>query len=162
MVIRQANETDISILMDILRKSFAGVAERFNLTIENCPKNMAFCTEQRIKDEFAGGLKYFILQECGQPCGCVAFENAKPGVCYLERLAVLPEYRRRGFGKALVNHIFDMAREMKMLRVEIAMIAKDNELKDWYRKFGFVHKNTRKFDHLPFLVEFMYLELNEV
>jgi len=42
------------------------------------------------------------------------------------------------------------------------MIAKDNELKDWYKKFGFVHKNTRKFDHLPFLVEFMYLELNQI
>jgi N-acetylglutamate synthase-like GNAT family acetyltransferase len=161
VVIKQANETDISILMDILRKSFAGVAERFNLTIENCPKNPAFCTEQRIKDDFDRGLKYFILEGSGQPCGCVAFENAKPGVCYLERLAVLPEYRRKGFGKALVNHIFDMAKEMKMPRVEIAMIAKDNELREWYRKFGFVHKNTRKFDHLPFLVEFMYVELNE-
>ena len=51
---------------------------------------------------------------------------------------------------------------MKMPRVEIAMIAKDNELKAWYKQFGFVHKNTRQFDHLPFVVEFMYVELDEV
>ena len=36
MVIKEASRTDISILLDILRKSFAGVAVRFNLTVENC------------------------------------------------------------------------------------------------------------------------------
>ncbi len=162
VVIAQANETDISVLLDILRKSFAGVAERFDLTLENCPKNLAFCTEQRIKDDFARGLKYYILEESGQSCGCVALEKAHSGVCYLERLAVLPEYRRKSFGKALVDHIFDMAIEMEIQRVEIGIISDDIELKDWYRNFGFVHKSTRRFDHLPFTVTFMFVELNEV
>jgi N-acetylglutamate synthase-like GNAT family acetyltransferase len=161
MVIRQANGTDISILLDILRKSFVGVAKRFNLTLDNCPKNLAFCTEQRIKDDFARGLKYYILQESGRSCGCVALEKANSAVCYLQRLAVLPEYRRKGFGKALVNHIFDMAMQMKIQRVEIGIISEDIELKNWYTKFGFVRKSTRKFDHLPFIVEFMFVELNE-
>jgi N-acetylglutamate synthase-like GNAT family acetyltransferase len=131
MVIRRANETDISILLDILRKSFAGVAERFNLTLENCPKNLAFCTEQRIKDDFARGLRYYILEESERSCGCVALEKANSAVCYLERLAVLPEHRRKGFGKVLVNHIFDTAMEMQMQRVEIGIISEDIELKDW-------------------------------
>ena len=161
MVIRQASEKDISILLDILRKSFVGVAQRFNLTLENCPKNLAFCTEQRIKDDFARGLKYYILQESRQSCGCIALEKANSAVCYLERLAVLPECRRKGFGKALVNHIFDMAMEMQMQRIEIGIISEDIELKDWYGKFGFVHKSTRKFDHLPFIVAFMFVDLNE-
>jgi N-acetylglutamate synthase-like GNAT family acetyltransferase len=159
MVIRQANERDISILLDILRKSFAGVAERFNLTLENCPKNLAFCTEQRIKDDFARGLKYCILEESGQPCGCVALEKANSDVCYIERLAVLPEHRGKGLGKTLVNHIFDMAIEMEMQRVEIGIISEDTELRDWYKKFGFVQKNTKRFDHLPFIVAFMFVEL---
>jgi ribosomal protein S18 acetylase RimI-like enzyme len=159
MVIEEASKADMSILLDILRKSFAGVADRFNLTIENCPKNLAFCTEQRIKDDFARGLKYYILEESGQPCGCVALEKANSAVCYLERLAVLPEYRRKGFGKALVDHIFDMAIEMGMQRIEIGIISEDTELKDWYGKFGFIQKNTKKFDHLPFIVAFMFAEL---
>lgn len=159
MVIKNASKADISILLDILRKSFAGVAERFNLTVENCPKNLAFCTEQRIKDDFARGLKYYILEESGQSCGCVALEKANSEVCYLERLAVLPEYRRKGFGKTLVNHIFDMAIEMETQGVEIGIISEDTELIDWYKKFGFIQKNTKKFNHLPFIVAFMFVEL---
>ena len=162
MVIKEASKADISILLDILRKSFAGVAERFNLTVENCPKNLAFCTEQRIKNDLVRGLKYYILEESGQSCGCVALEKANSVACYLERLAVLPEYRRKGFGKTLVNHIFDMAIEMEMQRVEIGIISEDTELKDWYKKLGFIQKNTKKFDHLPFIVAFMFVKLNEV
>ena len=41
MGIREASDADISILLAILRKSFAGVAKRFHLTVENCPKNLA-------------------------------------------------------------------------------------------------------------------------
>ena len=159
MVIRKASKTDIPVLLGILRKSFAGVAKRFNLTVENCPKNLAFCTEQRIKDDFARGLKYYILEDDGQSCGCVALEKAGSDVCYLERLAVLPEHRRKGFGKTLVNHIFDEAKKIGIQRVEIGIISRDTELKNWYRKFGFVEKETKKFDHLPFLVAFMFSEL---
>jgi len=59
MVIRQASKADTSILLDILRESFAGVAERFDLSVDNCPKSLAFCTEQRTKDDFSRGLKYW-------------------------------------------------------------------------------------------------------
>jgi hypothetical protein len=45
--------------------------------------------------------------------------------------------------------------------VEIGIISEDIELKDWYGKFGFVQKSTRKFDHLPFIVAFMFVELNK-
>ncbi len=159
MVIKEASKADISILLDILRKSFAGVAERFNLTVENCPKNLAFCTEQRIDDDFARGLQYYMLENEGQMGGCVALEKASDEVLYLERLAVLPEHRRKGFGTALVNHFFDRANEIGARRVEIGIISKDMELKNWYKRFGFISKGTRKFDHLPFVVEFMYKEL---
>ncbi len=162
MITKEASKADIFILLDILHKSFAGVAERFNLTVDNCPKNLAFCTDQRIEDDFARGTEFYLLEDEGQTCGCVALEKATSEVCYLERLAVLPEYRRKGFGKALVNHIFDRAIEVQMRRVEIGIISEDAELKDWYSKFGFVQKNTKKFDHLPFIVAFMFVELNEV
>ena len=80
-------------------------------------------------------------------------------MCYLQRLAVLPKYRRKGLGKALVNHIFDKAIEMGMQRIEIGIISEDTKLKNWYRKFGFIQKGTKKLDHLPFIVAFMSVEL---
>ena len=113
MVIKEASKADISILLDILLKSFAGVAERFNLTVENCPKNLAFCTKQRIEDDFARGLQYYMLEDDGQTCGCVALEKASDEVFYLERLAVLPEHRRRGVAQALINAAVEGMRHYK-------------------------------------------------
>jgi N-acetylglutamate synthase-like GNAT family acetyltransferase len=159
MIIRQANEADIGVLVTLIRNSFRDVAEKFNLTVENCPKSPAFYTEERLEEDFKKGLIYFILEQDGQAYGCVAFEKAGPDFCYLGRLAVLPEHRRNGYGKALINHIFEQARKIGVQRVEIGMIAKDRKLKNWYKKLGFTNKGTKKLDHLPFIVAFMYKEL---
>ena len=159
MIIRQANEADIDTLVTLLRSSFSDVAESFELTIENCPKNPAFCTKERITGDFDRGLIYYILENEGQPCGCVAIEKANPDVCYLERLAVLPRHRRKGYGKALVNHIFKLAVKKGAKKLEIGIIAEDKKLTNWYSKFGFVLKGTKKFDHLPFIVAFMSAEI---
>ena len=160
MIIRDANKADIDTLVTLLRNSFRDVAERFELTIENCPKNLAFCTKERVKNDFDRGLRYYILEKDDQPCGCVAIEKAGPDVCYLERVAVLPEHRRKGYGKALVNHIFDQAGKNGAQKVEIGIISEDTKLKNWYMKFGFVRKATKEFDHLPFIVAFMAAEID--
>jgi N-acetylglutamate synthase-like GNAT family acetyltransferase len=161
MIIRDANEADIDTLVTLLRNSFSDVAQRFGLTIENCPKNLAFCTKQRIKNDLNTGLRYYILEKDGQPYGCVAIEKASPDVCYLQRLAVLPQYRRKGYGKLLVNHIFEQAGKIGAQKVEIGVISEDTKLKNWYKQFGFVQKGTKKFDHLPFIVAFMSAEIDE-
>jgi len=159
MVIREAKRADIDVLVNLLRNSFRGVAERFGITEENNPMSLAFCTNERIVSDLEKNLTYYILQEDDQPCGCVALERARPDVCYLMRLAVLPEYRGKGYGKMLVHYIFDLSRASGASRVEIAMISKDRKLKKWYKKLGFIQKGTKKYDHLPFIVAFMYREL---
>ncbi|KPK44629.1 MAG: hypothetical protein AMJ65_02555, partial [Phycisphaerae bacterium SG8_4] len=138
MTIREANEADVGILVSLLRESFRDVAERFELTIENCPKNLAFCTDQRIAGDIERGLSYYILAQNGGPCGCVALEKAGPEVCYLERLAVLPEDRGKGYGKMLVEHVFDKAAENGSQHLEIGIVAEDRKLRNWYERFGFV------------------------
>jgi len=160
MVIRKANKADKGILVTLLRDSFRDVAEKFNFTVENCPKFVGFNAKERVDSDFEKGLRYFILEENGRACGCVALEKAGPDLCYLGRLAVLPKNRRNSYGKTLINHVFDQARKIGAQRVEIGMIAKDRKLKNWYKKFGFVQKGTKKFGHLPFTVAFMYRELN--
>jgi N-acetylglutamate synthase-like GNAT family acetyltransferase len=161
MIVRDANEADVSILATLLRESFRDVAERFELTVEICPKNLAFCTDQRIKGDIERGLSYYILQPEDRPCGCVALEKASPEVCYLGRLAVLPEHRRKGYGKMLVEHIFDKAAQNGSQHVEIGIIAEDTKLRNWYGRFGFVLKSTKTFDHLPFVVAFMSVEIGD-
>ena len=131
----------------------------FALTPTNCGKNPAFCTGQRVIDERAKGAVFYVLEDGGHVCGCVAMERPKPEVVYLERLGVLPEHRSKGFGRALVNHVFAEAGAAGAARVEIAVISEDASLKKWYERFGFVQTSTRKFDHLPFVVAFMAREI---
>jgi len=159
MMIRPANADDIPTTVSVIRRACATVAERFGLTPENCPKNPAFYTEDRLRDDLARGVRYYFLEENAKVRGCVALEQAEPDVCYLERLAVLPEHRARGLGTALVHHALDQARAFGVSRVEIGIISEDVALKTWYRKFGFVQTSTRTFEHLPFVVAFMAVEL---
>ena len=105
------------------------------------------------------GARYFVLDAEGISCGCVALEPASPEVCYLERLAVLPPQRRRGYGKALVDRVLHEAKELGAQHVDIGIIAEHTELREWYRKIGFVEQTTATFPHLPFQVLFMSLAL---
>jgi N-acetylglutamate synthase-like GNAT family acetyltransferase len=160
MIIRDVNKTDKDTLIFLIRESFRDVADKFSLTAESCPKFPAFNAKERVEGDFEKGLKYYILEESGRACGCIALEKAGPNLCYLGRLAVLPECRNKGFGQALVKHLFERAEKVGFKRVEIGIISKHRKLKSWYRKFGFIQKGTKKFEHLPFSVAFMYKELN--
>ena len=159
MTIRPAQADEGPVIVEVLRRSFATVAERFGLTMENCPKNVAFYTEQRFAEDLDRGMQYFLLEDAGRVCGCVALERARPEMAYLGRLAVLPEHRCQGMGRTLVQHIFAEARQTGIKRVEIGIIEEDTQLKDWYRRLGFAPTGTKTFDHLPFVVGFLAIEL---
>ncbi|MBN1362541.1 MAG: GNAT family N-acetyltransferase [Sedimentisphaerales bacterium] len=159
MTIRPAGIEDLDTVVSLLQQACATVAQRFGLTMENCPKSPAFYTHDRARDDLARGVRYFLLEENGTACACVALEQAKPDLVYLERLAVLPEQRRRGYGQALVRHALAQANTLGVRRVEIGIISEDAELQDWYGRFGFVQTGTKRFDHLPFGVAFMAKQL---
>jgi ribosomal protein S18 acetylase RimI-like enzyme len=158
--VRTCTSEDIGVLAETIRDSFRDVAERFGLTEENCPRHASNCTPDWIEKDMDRGITYFVMESEGRVAGSVALEQAKPGVYYLERLAVIPGQRRRGIGKALVAHVLSEARGFGCSRVGIGVIADQTELKDWYRKIGFEETDNREFAHLPFLVTFMYYRLS--
>jgi N-acetylglutamate synthase-like GNAT family acetyltransferase len=158
--IREATRDDVPLLTTLVRTSFRDVAERFHLTPDNCPKHPSNCTPEWFETALEKGVRYYILEENKTSCGCVALEQVKPDICYLERLAVLPQFRRKGFGEALVKHIITEARKLGIRRVEIGIIAEQTELKEWYEKLGFVFTKEAQFEHLPFRVAFMAKAIN--
>ena len=147
---------DSDAISDIIRIASLDVAEKFGLTPENAPTHPSNCIPEWIVSSLEKGVQYFILNLGSKPCGCIALEKASPDVCYLERLAVLPEYQKMGFGEALVRYSIDEAKKLGVKRVEIGIIAKHIHLRDWYLKLGFIEKETVQFEHLPFDVTFMY------
>ena len=159
--IRTCTQEDIGILVKVIRSSFKDVAERFGLTQENAPRHPSNCTEDWIQKDMERGVRYFVIENENSIVGCVALEQPNAEVCYLERLAVLPNQRRRGFAKALVNHVLSEARLLGAHRVSIGTIAEQTELKNWYKRIGFVEGESKEFPHLPFRVTFMSYELGK-
>jgi len=159
ILIKEVGQEFSSILADIIRQSFKDVAFRFSLNQENCPTHPSNCTVDWIRDDLRKGKRYFILFKGEHPCGCIGFVKGDREVCYLERLSVLPEYRREGLGRRLVDYFEEVAKKGKYKRIEIGVIKNHNELVDWYKRIGFKESESREFDHLPFEVLFMYKEI---
>lgn len=156
-IIHKATNADIDFLVELIRESFHGVAQRFALTPQNCPKHPSNCNPDWIAADQARGVVYFILSQDDQPFGCVGLEAPSPDLRYMERLAVLPKCRKRGFGRALVGCAVSEARSSGANRIRIGIIADHIELKAWYIKLGFAEQETKSFPHLPFNVTFMEL-----
>jgi GNAT superfamily N-acetyltransferase len=157
--VRRAVPDDVDVLTDIIRRAFRDVAGRFALTSENCPAHPSNCEREWIESDLSRGVSYFLLSAHGPPCGCVAVEVASPETCYLERLAVLPDRRNAGFGRRLVERALLDAEEAGAATVGVGIIAKHFELRDWYRRLGFVEVDEQSFDHLPFDVIFLSFDL---
>lgn len=153
--IAHSSEEDRDRLCRLIRNSFAEVAARFGLTPANCPKHPSNYTREWVAADLRRGVRYFILTAGAVDAGCVGVEPASSETCYLERLAVLPAYRGRGYGTLLVRRAIGQAREWNATGVEIGVIAADAGLKAFYASLGFVERKTQTFDHLPFDVAFM-------
>ena len=155
----KAGLADVPALAYLICDAYRDVAQRFNLTPENCPKHPSNCTPKWIRKDFARGVSFFILEHDREPVGCAALEKPTTDLGYLERLAVLPDYRCRGFGRMLVDYIFERAKDAGLKQISIGIIAEQTDLLWWYRKIGFVEGDTKEFEHLPFLVTFMRYQL---
>ena len=160
MQIRTATDNDGRLLVDIIRRAFLTVARRFCLTAENCPTHPSQYTLERMRDDWAKQVYYYIAEVNGQGLGCVALERPNQDTWYLERLAVLPVARRQGVGKALVRHALNVAAVDGAKALNIGIIAQDPDLQKWYETFGFRLVETRSFGHLPFEVAFMKCEMS--
>jgi len=143
--IRVCTQKDIGVLVETTRKSFQDVALRFDLTQENAPRHPSNCTEDWIEKDMERGVTYFVMENENIVVGCIALELANSEVCYLERLAVLPNQRRRCFGKALVTQVLSKAKSLVAHRVNIGIITKHTELKNWYREMVLLRQEARNF-----------------
>ncbi len=153
-----SSDEELASSVQVIRQSFRTVADELGLTEGNCPTHPSFMTFERLKAETVKGLRCFGLFAGGAQAGFAAALAASADLFYLERLAVLPEYRHRGYGKILVDHVFSFARERGGKRISIAVIHESEILKRWYFDYGFRETGTKIFPHLPFSVCFMEKE----
>jgi GNAT superfamily N-acetyltransferase len=84
----------------------------------------------------------FVLRDGAQIVGManalITVSTVEGGrVLLLEDVIVRSEYRGRGFGRQLVNHVLDWAREQKMTRVTLLADCDNRAALNFYGKLGF-------------------------
>ena len=153
--ITQLAPDDIPAAAEVIRQAFATVAEAFDLTEENCPTNGAFLRDAALAEEQERGTVLYGLSDEDGLSGCMALKRKDEATFSLEKLAVAPWSRNRGYGGALVAHAVEEVRRSGGGTICIGAMYENRKLVRWYERQGFSITGTRKFAHLPFVVCFM-------
>lgn len=139
----------------VVRNAFRTVALDFELTRENNSTHPSFITTGWLREDRNRGVRFFGMFLGERQIGFIAVEKVDTTLYYIERLAVLPQYRHRGYGERLMKFAFEYIRANGGTKVSIGIINKQTVLKNWYTGLGFQETSIREFAHLPFTVCFM-------
>lgn len=159
MIIQVKNKEQLNICLEIIRSSFITVAEEFGLTENNSPSHTAFLTIDKLQKQFDNCRPMFLFYQDAVPVGYFSLVKCGDEEWELNNLAVLPEYRHLGIGSAMVKYAVATVKNYGGNKISIGIIEENTLLKNWYLKLGFIHISTRKFEHLPFTVGFMKMEI---
>lgn len=159
--IRRLAFPDLAAAGDVIRAAFGTVADDFGLTEENCPTNGAFLRDEVLLEEAGAGTAFYGFFEEGRMVGVAALKRREEGLFYLEKLAVLPQARGRGHGRAIVERCAEEARRAGGRRLSVGVMYENRRLVRWYEGAAFLRTGTKNFPHLPFVVCFMERRLAE-
>ena len=160
-MIKQLNSSDFPRAAEIIRESFATVAEDLGFTEQTFPTFTGFVTTaERLQNHAAWGWLMYGLFENEQLVGYASVSKVKDAdnVYELHNLAVLPDYRHKGYGKQLLDFCTAKVKELGGTKITIGITEENTVLKNWYTANGFIHTSTKKFDHIPITVGFMEWE----
>jgi diamine N-acetyltransferase len=145
--------------VDIIRQSFETVAAEFNLTRDNCPDHPSFIMHDDLLALKGKRLNFFGLFADDRQIAFIAVEKANDDLFYIEKLAVLPQHRHLGFGKRLMLCAIEYVKKSRGKKISIGIINEHSILKNWYKNIGFREVTTKNFNHRPFTVCFLEMNL---
>ena len=161
-MIRQLRPADLPLAAEVIRASFATVANDLRLTEQNCPKYVGFVTTtERLQTHHNWGWRIYGLYENEQLAGYASISNEADGAYEIHNLAVLPEFRHKGYGKRLLDFCKTKVVGLGGNKITVSIIEENAVLKNWYIAYGFVHTGTKKFEHLPFTSGYMVLDIKK-
>lgn len=137
--IRVATESDVPLILELI-KALAGYERLAHEVVatEEILRNTLF-GQPRVAEVLIG-------EEDGKPAGFALFFHnfstflGRPGI-YLEDLFVKPEFRGRGYGKALLSHLAEIARERNCGRLEWAVLNWNTPAIQFYESLGAAPQN---------------------
>lgn len=156
-MIKRIEENQLTECVEVIRTSFATVAEEFGFTEENAPRFTAFATTyERLRWHLLGEQRpMYGYYEGEKLVGYYSLLLQENGECELNNLSVLPAYRHMGIGEKLLNHGIEEAKRLQCKKMNIGIVEENLRLRKWYEEFCFVHLGTKKFEFFPFTCGYM-------
>lgn len=117
------------------------------------------------KNEIKKNHQYIVAEEKGKIIGIVTWLMhglPKHQLCELDRIAVLPEYRRKGVAKTLFNALINDAKlfykknDSKLRKLYLLTHADNVRAHKFYEKLGFKHETTLKQHYYKDKDEYVY------
>jgi len=157
----QLTEGQLLGYLSIIRCSFQATAEEWGLPEESCLASGSFIKMDQLIADYRRGVRMYGCLCDGVTAGYMQLEMTEPRRFTLDKLAVLPEFRRRGIGAQMVAHATEIARKLGAVELTISLFAEDERLIQWYTRHGFVHTGIVKHPDIPLLVAHMALDIHE-
>ena len=106
-------------------------------------------SEEGILEAYRLGTKFFAAEADKKLIGYIGIK-AVIDEGYITNIAVFPEFRRMGVAKALLNKVFEFAKEKGLSFVSLEVRPSNTEALSLYEKTGFTEEGRRKnFYRLP-------------
>ena len=106
-------------------------------------------SEEGILEAYRLGTKFFVAESDKNLMGYIGIK-AVVDEGYITNVAVYPQYRRMGVAAALLNKVFDFAKEKGLSFVSLEVRASNTQAVSLYQKTGFKEEGRRKdFYRLP-------------
>ena len=156
--VKRVRSDDVEFL-DVIHEAFLTVARDFNLTAANAPTNPAFMSLDDFKKMDNESTEMYGAFMNGRCVGFIAIRHESASTCWLEKVSVIPDFRSRGVGKALMDFAVDSINDKQCVEIKIGIINENRQLKDWYLSYGFTVQDVMSFDHLPFEVCLMRYDM---
>ena len=146
LVIRAAHREDIDTILILMEEfaAYANLSEHFRIT-----------KEKLMKLVFDDQKAQVILAELdGHPIGYALYYDVFSSfigevAMYLEDLYITPLFRRKGYGKELLNVIKDIGKQKGYYRIEWKCLKWNHQAQDFYQRIG----ATKEDKNITFLME---------
>ncbi len=147
------DDADIVKVCSVINMAFLTVANELGYTKETVPTFPAFIGKNTIINQINNGLKLFGLLLDNSLVGSIGIkkENTE-GLFKIERLAIIPAYRHKKYGKMLMDYALNEIHNTGGKIAEVEIVNENLKLKKWYLNQGFREIRIDTYQHLPFTV----------
>lgn len=152
--ITQANETDISAIVELLNISYRGKESKKGWTTEaDIIKGNVRTEEKEVRELMQKPNCWFFkcVDSNDKLIGCVNFKKENDKL-YLGMFSVLPDLQGKGIGKLFLNKADSFAKSQNCSSVYMQVISVRTKLIDWYKRHGYKFTG----ETMPFITDEKY------